>query len=106
MAGEFVVRGTATAPPVYVMAALAVPALLATGRRWWGTLAVVGLCALAALTFVGSLGEALAPPTSDVPRAVLLASSVVGGLLAAALFLSGVRELADRRRSGPSRPRG
>ena len=69
------------------MVALAVLTLLAPSRGWWGTLAVVGLCVLAGLTFVGSLGEALAPPTPDVSRAVLLASGVVGVLLAASLFL-------------------
>jgi hypothetical protein len=86
VAGELVVRGTVTAPPVYLMVVLAGLALLAPSRKWWGTLAGVGLCLLAALTFVGSLGEALAPPTPDVPGGVLLASGVVGVLLADALF--------------------
>ena len=78
------------------MVALAVLTLLAPSRGWWGTLAVVGLCILAALTLVGSLREALAPPTPGVPRAVLLASGVVGVLLVASLFISGVLELVDR----------
>jgi len=96
VAGEFVGCGTATAPPVYLMVALAVLTLLAPSRGWWRTLAVVGLCILAALTLVGSLREALAPPTPGVTRAVLLASGVVGVLLVASLFLSGVLELVDR----------
>ena len=60
---------------------------------------MVGLCLLAVLTFVGSLGEAFAPSTPDVPRAVLITSGVVGGLLSVALLLSGVAELSDRRRT-------
>jgi hypothetical protein len=37
------------------------------------------------LTFIGSLGEAFAPSTPDVPRAVLVTSGVVGGILSVAL---------------------
>ena len=44
VAGEFLSRGTALSPPLSVMAALVVFALLAGSRRWWGTLGVVGLC--------------------------------------------------------------
>ncbi len=73
VAGEFVARGTATAPPlVPIMVLLLVFILLALSRRWWGTLGVVGLCLLAVFTFIGSLGEAGAPYTPDVPRAVLV----------------------------------
>ena len=100
VAAEFVIRGMALAPPLFlVMILFVVFLLLAPSRRWWGTLGVVGLCLLAVLTFVGTLGEALAPSTPDVPRALLIASGVVGGLLYAALLLSGVAELSDRRRA-------
>ncbi len=51
---------------------------------------------MAVFTFIGSLGEAFAPYTPDVPRAVLVTSGVVGGLLSVALLLSGVMELIDR----------
>jgi len=105
VAAEFVTRGTALAPPLFpVMILFVVFLLLAPSRRWWGTLGVVGLCLLAVLTFVGSLGEALAPSTPDVPRAVLITSGVVGGLLSALLLLSGVAALSDRRRRARRRP--
>ncbi len=76
--GEFLSRGTVFSPPLALMVALVVFALLAPSRRWWGTLGVVGLCLLAVITLVGSLGEAFAPSTPDVPRAALVASGVVG----------------------------
>ena len=80
VAGEFLSRGTALSPPLSVMVALVVFVFLARSRRWWGTLGVVGLCLLAVATFVGAMGEALAPATPDVPRAVLVLSGVLGVL--------------------------
>ena len=59
---------------------------------------------MAVFTFIGSLGEAFAPYTPDVPRAVLVTSGVVGGLLSVALLLSGVMELIDRARRGDISP--
>ncbi len=46
---------------------------------------VLGAVAVAMLA--GSLGEALAPGTSDVPKAVLVASGVIGTVLSAAVLL-------------------
>jgi predicted cobalt transporter CbtA len=53
------------------------------------------------------LGEAFAPPTPYVPRAVLIAADVVYGGLGLALMLSGVADLIDRVRARrqPSRVR-
>jgi uncharacterized membrane protein YgaE (UPF0421/DUF939 family) len=87
------------------MVTLVVFVLLAPSRRWWGTLGVAGLCLLAVLTLIGSLGEAFAPATPDVPRTVLVTSGVVGGILSVALLLSGIAELRDRvrARQQPSR---
>ena len=96
VAGEFVGRGTAFSPPLLPMIALMVFIVLALSRRWWGAVGALGMCFLAVLTFIGSLGEAFAPSTPDVPRAVLVASGVVGGLLSAALLLFGTVELVDR----------
>jgi hypothetical protein len=69
-------------------------ALLARSRRWWGTAAVTGLCVVAVLTLVGSLGEALAPPPPDVPRAVLAASGAVGAAVSLALLAAGAPEVS------------
>ena len=99
VAGEFLNRGTALAPPLFVMVAFVVFVVLAPNRRWWGVIGVVGLCLLAVLTLVGALGEALAPSTPDVPRAVLVASGLLGVVLGPALLLSGVAELIDKVRA-------
>ena len=55
----------------------------------------------------GGLGEAFAPPTPYVSRAVLIAAGVVYGGLGLALVLSGVADLIDRVRARrqPSRVR-
>ena len=87
--------------------ALTAFALLACSRRWWGTIAVVVLSLLGALFIFGGLGEAFAPPTPFVPRAVLVAAGVVYGGLGLALVLSGIADLIDRARARqePSRVR-
>lgn len=99
VAGEFFSRGTALSPPLSVMVALVVFTLLASSRRWWGTIGVVGLCLLAVATFVGSMGEAFAPSTPDVPRAVLVASGLLGVILCPILLLTAIMELVDRARA-------
>ena len=98
-AGELVANGTVTSLPLFPWIALIVFALLARSRRWWGTLSVVALCLLGALFIFGGLGEAFAPPTPYVPRAVLVASGVVYGGLGLALVLSGIADLIDRARA-------
>ena len=98
-AGELVAKGTVTSLPLYPWIALTVFALLARSRRWWGSIAVVVLCLLGALFIFGGLGEAFAPPTLYVPRAVLIAAGVVYGGLGLALMLSGVADLIDRVRA-------
>jgi hypothetical protein len=97
-AGELVANGTVTSLPLFPWIALTVFALLARSRRWWGTIAVVVLCLLGALFIFGGLGEAFAPPTPFVPRAVLVAAGVVYGGLGLALVLSGITDLIDRVR--------
>ncbi len=99
VAGEFLSRGTVFSPPLALVVALVVFALLASRRGWLGTFGVVGMCLMAVATLIGSLGEALAPSTPDVPRAALVASGVVGVVLCPALLLSGIAELTDRARA-------
>jgi hypothetical protein len=98
-AGELVANGTVTSLPLGPWVALTVFALLARSRRWWGTLAVVALCLLGALFIFGGLGEAFAPSTLYVPRAVLIAAGVVYGGLGLSLLLSGIVDLIDRVRA-------
>ena len=97
-AREFILQGTATSIPVIPWLALGVFALLARSRRWWGTAAVVGLCLLAVIMSIGAMGEAFAEETPHVPRAVLVTSGAVYGLLAALLLLAGIADLVERMR--------
>ncbi len=98
-AGELVANGTVTSLPLFPWIALTVFALLARSRRWWGTVAVVVLCLLGALFIFGGLGEAFAPSTPFVPRAVLIAAGVVYGGFGLALVASGIADLIDRVRA-------
>ncbi len=104
-AGELVANGTVTSLPLGPWIALTVFAFLARSRRWWGSVAVAVLCLLGALFIFGGLGEAFAPSTPYVPRAILVAAGVVYGGLGLALVLSGIADLIDRVRAGrrPSR---
>jgi len=106
-AGELVANGTVSSLPLGPWITLTVFAFLARRQRWWGTLAVVVLCLLGALFIFGGLGEAFAPPTPFVPRAVLVAAGIVNGLLGLALLVSGILDLIDRVRTRrqPSRVR-
>ena len=94
-----------TSIPLAPWIALALFALLARSRRWWGTLAEVVLCLLGVLLIIGGLGEVFTPPTPYVPRAVLIAAGVVYVVLGLALLLSGIADLIDlvRARRQPAR---
>src|ERR687894_1204089 len=105
-AGELVANGTVTSLPLYPWIALTVFALLARSRRWWGTIAVVVLCLLGALFIFGGLGEAFAPYTPYVHRAVLVAAGVVYVGLGLALVASGITDLIDRVRTKRGFSRG
>jgi hypothetical protein len=79
VAVEFVVRGTATAPPLLPLIALGVAGWSARFAGRWGLLAAGVLSILGVLFVVGGLGEILAPEPTTAPRPVL----IVGGLVAA-----------------------
>ena len=98
-AGEAVGGGTVTSLPLLPWVALAAFAFLALSRRWWGSLGVVVLCLLGGLFIIGAFGEAFAPSTPRVPRAVLVGAGVVYGVLGLSLVLSGIAELIDRARA-------
>lgn len=104
--GDFF-QGTATSIPLVPWLALGVFTLLATSRRWWGTIGVVGLCLLGVVFIFGGMGEAFAPPTPHVSRAVLVAAGAIYIVLGLSLPLSGIAELIDRVRARrhPSRVR-
>ncbi len=107
--GDLITEGTVTSLPLFPRIAFTVFALLARSRRWWGTLAVVGLCLLALVFFAASVAEVEAPFVPSYPRAVLLISVAVYILLALMLLVTGVLELVDRartRRSASARLEG
>jgi hypothetical protein len=96
---EFVTRGTALAPPLLPMVVFAAGIALATREGRWRTLGVVLVCLMCTLFVVGSVGELRAEPTDDVPRAVLVASGVLGLLVYGALGVYGMRRLLARKPS-------
>lgn len=101
MLEDFVSSGTALAPPLPFLVLFVVASLVIRRRDRWATGACVVLILMALLMIVASLGEALAPPTPDVPRAVLLFSGVSGALAGGLLVALGVQSLLG----GPSRDR-
>ncbi len=74
---EFVTNGTALAPPLFIVAGLLVVAAFIGRQDRWGLVLTVFAVVLGGIMVIGSLGEALAAATPDVPRAV----QIVGGLI-------------------------
>jgi hypothetical protein len=97
--GELIIQGSIVSIPLPPLTALVVFTLLAPNRRWWGTLAVVGLCLLAVVFTAASLAEVLDPYTPRYPSAVLFPSVVVYILLGLSLLVSGIAELVNRVRA-------
>lgn len=96
VASEFLSRGTATAPPFVPLLLFAIFAALARRGDGWGTAGVVGTMLLSIVFIIGSLGEAFASSTPDVPRAALITSGVVGTLVSGAVLLTGGAFLRER----------
>ena len=93
-----IMQGTLTSIPLPPMVALAVCAVLARSRRWWGTLAVVALCVLGVLFFFAALAEV--QPNPYVSLAVLVGAVVIYAILGLLLVLSSVLDLIDRVQLG------
>jgi hypothetical protein len=102
---DFVTSGTATAPPLFIIVIFGVIAFAVARRDRWGTAALVFLLVLAVLMAVGSLGEALAAATPDVPRPVQYLSGAFGLLAAPLLFTLGAAALWERRPRRLPKPR-
>ena len=97
-AAEFASRGTAISPPPLPLAVLAAAAGLAL-RRGAATVAGALAVGVGVLFAIGSLGEATAPATPDVGKAVLVGSGIAGVAIALALVTGGVRAIAKGRRA-------
>jgi len=96
VASEFLSRGTALAPPLVPLVLFVIFVAVARRGDRWGTAAVIGTMLLSIIFIIGSLGEAFADSTPDVPRAALVISGVVGTLLPAAVLVTGSALLRAR----------
>lgn len=109
MLADFAGSGTALAPPLAFLVLFAVASLVIRRSDVWGTVACVVLIAISASILVGSLGEAFAGRTPDVPRAVQVFSGVwgtaAGGLLAV-LCIRSIRAGHRGRRAGANGVQG
>ena len=93
-------QGSALVAPAQVLIALIAFMFLARSRRWWGTLAVVGICSLSVLfafaMFMEPLVERVFPPSvSELPVAAMVTLFIVVPLL---MLLLGVLDLVGRVR--------
>lgn len=107
VASEFFSRGTALAPPFVPLLLFAIFVPLARRTDRWGTAAVIGTLLLSVVFIVGSLGEAFAEPTPDVPRAALVTIGVVGTLISGMVLVTGLaflRERGESKRVASSQP--
>lgn len=95
---EFLLRGTAISAPLLPAVLLLVVALLARrpGAAAW--VAVIAAYVTAVLVFVGGLGELVAEPTDDTPKAVLVTAGIVWAVVAIAFALLATAVIAERRR--------
>lgn len=96
VAAESLSRGTALSPPVPLIVAFALASWAATRRGVAGVVGGAGLGLLSVVFVVGGLGEALAPSTPDVPRAVLVTSGSVSVVLAVVVLSAVVGRLRSR----------
>jgi hypothetical protein len=101
MLADFLRSGTATAPPLVILIILGASAVLVRRRDGWGIAGAAIVAALSVLMIAGSLGEALAKATPDVPSAVQAISGTIGtaaGLVLGTLAAASIRERRAARR--------
>ena len=94
---DWLSRGTAISAPLAPVMCFVLIAILVRFRTWVGWLGI-GLAFLTAvLVFVGGMGELIAEPTVDVPRAVLITAGVLWGVIAVILVVLGTAATRERR---------
>jgi hypothetical protein len=94
---DWLSRGTAISAPLAPVICFVLIAILVRFRTWVGWLGI-GLAFLTAvLVFVGGMGELIAEPTVDVPRAVLITAGVLWGVIAVILVVLGTAATRERR---------
>jgi hypothetical protein len=96
---EMWMRGTALSAPLLPVAVLIVSLVLVDAGGRWAT-AGLAVYSLVGVGFgVGGLGEALAPATPDVPKAVLVSSGVISVVIATTMVVLALSAFRQRRRS-------
>jgi hypothetical protein len=94
---DFIGKGTAVSPPLVALAILIVAMAVATRGGVVGRVGSGLLALLSAVFFVATLGEVFgAGAFSGLTRAFVIAWSLVGALMIAAMGVFGVREALGR----------
>ena len=93
---EWLSRGTAISAPLAPVVCFVLIAVLVRLGGWVGWLGI-GLAFLTGvLVFVGGMGELIAEPTVDVPRAVLIAAGVLWGVIAVTFVVLAIAAARER----------
>ena len=94
---DWLSRGTAISAPLAPVMCFVLIAILVRFRTWVGWLGI-GLAFLTAVVvFVGGMGELIAEPTVDVPRAVLITAGVLWGVIAVMFVVLATAATRERR---------
>jgi len=108
VAADFITRGTAISPPLFILLVLLLCAGLTLRRGWVGTVGVVGIILLGILALVAGLQEpivwrTLQAPVFGVFEIGILVLESLSLLLALAMIVFGVLTLIERNRTrGPA----
>lgn len=87
---DWLSRGTAISAPLAPAVCFVLVAILVRLSNWVGWLGIGSAFLTGVLVFVGGTGELIAEPTDDVPRAVLISSGALWGVIAAIFFVLGI----------------
>ncbi len=93
---EWPSRGTAISAPLAPAVCFILVAILVRRGSWVGWLGIALAFLTGALVLVGGMGELIAEPTDNVPRAVLVASGVLWGVIAAIFVVLGIAAARER----------
>ena len=89
-------RGTAISAPLAPAVCFILVAIMVRFGNWVGWLGVVLAFLTGVLVFVGGMGELVAEPTRHTPRAVLIASGVMWGVIATIFVVLGIAAARER----------
>ncbi len=100
---EFLSRGTAAAPPLFLIAVLALAAWTVRKSGAWRNTSAIVLTVLGLAFTLGGVGEILAPDPVTTPRIVLYITGSVAVVVGSALAGLGVAALMRRAAQGAPR---